>query len=69
MQFWTAAVVIVAIVFTWLMIDSIMRNATAKKGNKLSADAEARLDKMEKRLENLETVVLEKEKAAKYDQL
>jgi len=69
MQFWTAAVVIVAIVFVWLTVDSIVRSKAKAQRGKLNTDTKARLAKVEKRLENLETVVLEKEKATKFDQL
>lgn len=68
MNFWTAAVVIVAIV----TFGSIFRSRTKTGTKKTDADFEdllQRIDRLEDRMANLETIVLEKEKAKQFSNL
>ena len=68
MSFWTAAVIIAAIV----TLGGIYRSRMKVSTNKTVADFEAlqrRVDRLEKRMANLETLVLEKEKAKQFSEL
>ena len=68
MSFWTAAVIIVAIVtFGGIYQSQIKarRKITDERFNELLD----RLDRLEERMANLETLVLEKEKAKQFSDL
>lgn len=68
MSFWTAAVIIVAIV----TVGGIYRSRMKASTNKTDADFEElqrRIDRLEDRMANLETLVLEKEKAKQFSDL
>lgn len=67
MTFWTAIVVIVGI-GAILEIVKHKHKVDAKKGDNpgLSADLSGKYERMEKRLANLETIMLEKEKEQKF---
>ena len=68
MSFWTAAVIIAAIV----TFGGIYRSRTKASTNKTDADFEAlqrRVDRLEERMANLETLVLDKEKAKPFSEL
>ena len=60
MSFWTAAVVIVAIVMIAETIQRVIRARADKKGNDESADEMvARIDELEERIRVLERIVTE----------
>ncbi len=68
MNLWTAAVIIVAIV----TFGGIYRSRTKAGTKKTAADFEdilRRIDRLEDRMANLETIVLEKEKAKQFSDL
>ncbi len=68
MSFWTAAVVIVAIVTFGGVYRSRMKAGT-KITDESFNDLIGRLDRLEERMANLETLVLEKEKAKQFSDL
>ena len=68
MSFWTAAVIIVAIVTFGGVYRSRMKNGT-KITDERFHDLLRRLDRLEERMANLETLVLEKEKAKQFSDL
>ena len=68
MSFWTAAVIIVAIV-TFGGIYSSRTKTGPKITNESFHDLLGRLDRLEERMANLETLVLEKEKAKQFSDL
>lgn len=68
MSFWTAAVIIVAIT-TFGTLYRSRAKAGAAKSNETSEALLQRLDRLEERMANLETVVLEKEKARQFSDL
>ena len=68
MSFWTAAAIIVAIT-TFGAIYRARINANAHKSNETSETLLQRIDRLEERMANLETIVLEKEKAKQFSDL
>ena len=68
MSFWTAAVIIVAIVTFGGVYRSRMKAGT-KITDEDFHDLLKRLDRLEERMANLETIVLEKEKAKQFSDL
>ena len=68
MSFWTAAIIIVAIVTVGSVYQSRMKTLT-KITDKSFNDLHGRLDRLEERMANLETIVLEKEKAKQFSDL
>ena len=68
MSFWTAAVIIVAIVTFGGIYRSRMKTDT-KTTSESFHDLQGRLDRLEERMANLETLVLEKEKAKQFSDL
>ena len=68
MSFWTAAVIIVAIT-TFGTLYRTRIKAGATKSNETSEALLERLDRLEERMANLETIVLEKEKAKQFSDL
>jgi hypothetical protein len=68
MNFWTAAVIIVAIV----TFGGVFRSRTKAGLKKTDPDFEdllRRIDRLEDRMANLETIVLEKEKTKQFSDL
>ena len=68
MSFWTAAVIIVAIT-TFGAIYRARMKTDARKSNEISETLLQRIDRLEERMANLETIVLEKEKAKQFSDL
>jgi hypothetical protein len=68
MSFWTAAVIIVAIVTFGGVYRSRMKTGT-KITDESFHDLLGRIDRLEERMANLETLVLEKEKAKQFSDL
>jgi hypothetical protein len=68
MSFWTAAVIIVAIT-TFGAIYRARMKTNAHKSNEVSETLLQRIDRLEERMANLETIVLEKEKAKQFADL
>ena len=68
MSFWTAAAIIVAIT-TFGRLYSTRLKAGAQQSNENSESLLQRIDRLEERMANLETIVLEKEKAKKFSDL
>jgi hypothetical protein len=68
MSFWTAAVIIVAIT-TFGTIYRAKMKANAHPSNDASESLLKRIDRLEERMANLETIVLEKEKARQFSDL
>jgi hypothetical protein len=68
MSFWTAAVIIVAIT-TFGQVYRIRMKAGAKASDESYHDMLERLDRLEERMANLETIVLEREKAKQFSDL
>ena len=68
MNFWTAAVIIAAIVTFGGVYRSRMKAGTKATDESLH-DLLRRLDRLEERMANLETLVLEKEKAKQFSDL
>ena len=68
MNFWTAAAIIVAIT-TFGTIYRARIKANAHKFDETSESLLQRIDRLEERMANLETIVLEKEKAKQFSDL
>jgi len=68
MSFWTAAVIIVAITTFGTLYRTRIKAGTTKS-NETSEALLQRLDRLEERMANLETIVLEKEKAKQFSDL
>jgi len=68
MNFWTAAVIIVTIT-TFGTIYRTRLKAGAQQSNETSESLLQRIDRLEERMANLETIVLEKEKAKQFSDL
>jgi len=68
MSFWTAAVIIVAIT-TFGTLYRTRLKAGAQQSNETSESLLQRIDRLEERMANLETIVLEKEKAKQFSDL
>ena len=68
MSFWTAAVIIVAIVTFGGVYQSKMKARTKITDERFNEFLD-RLDRLEERMANLETLVLEKEKAKQFSDL
>ncbi len=68
MNMWTAIVLIVAIGVISEMYRSWLKNQT-KDVDKIKKDVEDRITSIEKRMANLETIVLQKEKERKFESL
>lgn len=68
MSFWTAIVIIVAIV-TVSEIYRARLKATAKKSEEFQESFTERIERLETRMANLETIVLDKEKAKRFSDI
>jgi hypothetical protein len=68
MSFWTAAVIIVAIT-TFGTLYRARIKAKAKQSGETSDSLLQRMERLEERMANLETIVLEKEKAKQFSDL
>jgi len=68
MSFWTAIVIIVAI-GTLSEVYRARLKAISNKGEEAIKNHDQRMARLEERLANLETIVLEKERAAKFSEL
>ena len=68
MNMWTGIVLIVAIGVASEMYRNWLKSQT-KVADKIKKEIEDRMTKIEARMANLETIVLEKEKASKFDSL
>lgn len=68
MNMWTAGAVIVAVIFICETYRTYLKTK-AKDMDKTKKEIEDRMTKIEARMANLETIVLEKEKASKFDSL
>ncbi len=68
MSFWTAAVIIVAIV-TLSGIYRTKFKANVEKSEGFFKDLSQRISRLEERMANLETIVLEKEKTKKFTEI
>lgn len=68
MSFWTAAVIIVAITTFGTLYRTRIKTG-AQKSNATSESLLQRIDRLEERMANLETIVLEKEKAKQFSDL
>ena len=68
MSFWTAAVIIVAIVTFGGVYQSQMKTRTKITDERFNELLD-RLDRLEERMANLETLVLEKENAKQFSDL
>ena len=68
MSFWTAAVIIVAIGALSKIFTARLK-ATADKSKASAEDLAQRVSRMEDRIANLETIVVDKERAEKFSAL
>ena len=68
MSFWTAVVLIVAIGAVSAVYRARIK-AGSDKFEELIDSLSERVDRMEERMANLETIILEKEKAGKFENL
>ena len=68
MSFWTAAVIIVAIT-TFGTLYRARIKAGAHQSNETTESLLQRIERLEERMANLETIVLEKEKAKQFSDL
>lgn len=68
MSFWTAAVIIVAIT-TFGALYRTRIKANARQSGEISGSTLQRIESLEERMANLETIVLEKEKAKQFSDL
>ncbi len=68
MSFWTAAVIIVAIT-TFGTLYRARIKAKANQSGETSDSLIQRIERLEERMANLETIVLEKEKAKQFSDL
>lgn len=68
MSFWTAAVIIVAIVALSAMYRERLK-ANAEKSEELFKNLAQRMERLEDRTANLETIVLDKEKTREFSEL
>lgn len=68
MNFWTAAVIIVAITTFGTLYRTRIKGGATKPNENAEALLQ-RLDRLEERMANLETIVLEKEKAKQFSDL
>lgn len=68
MSFWTAAVIIVAIT-TFGTLYRTRIKARTRQSNEISESISQRIERLEERMANLETIVLEKEKAKQFSDL
>jgi len=70
MSFWTAIVVIVAIgVASEMYKYRVKHNARSPNSSRLFDLQSRRIERLEERMNNLETLVLEQEKLRKFDNL
>jgi len=68
MSFWTAIVIIVAIGAVSAVYRARIK-AGSDKSEELFDSLSERVDRMEERMANLETIILDKEKAGKFENL
>ena len=68
MSFWTAIVIIVAI-GTLSEVYRMRLKASAQKSEESIKNHDRRMARLEERLANLETIILEKERAEKFSEL
>jgi hypothetical protein len=68
MSFWTAAVIMVAIV-SMAMVFRTRVKLNAEKPDDAFTELVQRVEKLEKRMANLETIVLEKERDKEFSRL
>ena len=68
MSFWTSAVIIVAIT-TFGTLYRTRIKASTRQSNEISESISQRIERLEERMANLETIVLEKEKAKQFSDL
>ena len=68
MNFWTAVVIIVAI-GTFSEVYRTRLKAISKKSEELLADFSQRITRLESRMANLETIVLDKERTKPFSDL
>jgi hypothetical protein len=66
MDFWTA---IVAIVSVSVIAGVIIETAKAKSARKESPETERKLDELERRIESLESIIIELDRDKKYRDL
>jgi hypothetical protein len=66
MDFWTAAVAIVAIIF---ISTNLQARYKARQGQALDKPGKERIDALERRVESLETLVLELDKEKRFRDL
>ncbi|WOO42875.1 hypothetical protein [Rubellicoccus peritrichatus] len=76
MDFWTAIVIIVAISMITSMVSEIMKHrlknqadATKKLRDELSSSVKGSVESLEKRVSNLETIIINLEKDRKFNDL
>ena len=70
MSFWTAIVIIVAIgVVNEMYKARVKHGARSPKDNRLFELQSQRIERLEERINNLETLILEQEKLRKFDNL
>jgi hypothetical protein len=68
MSFWTAAVIIVAITTFGAIFRTRIKSNT-RQSDEASESLSRRIERLEERIANLETIVLEKEKAKQFSDL
>ena len=68
MSFWTAAVIIVAITTFGTLYRTRLKAGT-KQSHEVSESLLKRIDRLEERMANLETIMLEKEKSKQFSDL
>jgi len=68
MSFWTAVVIMVAIAAFSRIYRSRLKSLP-KYAEEIIEDVEHRMDKIEERMANIETIVLEKEKEHRFDSI
>ena len=69
MSFWTAVVIIVAIATGGEVYRARLKSGGGRKAEEEFSNLSGKLTRLEDRIANLEMIVLEKEKAHKYDTL
>ena len=69
MSMWTAIVLIVGLSLAYATVEVVVKSRAKAKKNAMDGELKTRLDTMERRLAALEDIAVEKEKAAKFEQL
>ncbi|MCG8525602.1 MAG: hypothetical protein MI748_04425 [Opitutales bacterium] len=69
MDMWTAIVAIVAIVFIAEIFKGKVSNKKKKEAQEVSAARSAKIDELERRIQSLETIIIDYDRDRKYRDL